>query len=83
MAASDPQQPAAAAASAPPGPQPAAPGAQTYTVQTDDTLPSIANRVYGDANQWTTIYDANRSTIGDDPNLIHPGMQLTIPAKES
>jgi nucleoid-associated protein YgaU len=52
-------------------------------VQTDDTLPSIANRVYGDANQWTTIYDANRSTIGDDPNLIHPGMQLTIPAKES
>jgi nucleoid-associated protein YgaU len=84
--------PAPSATSAPPPPppvaapdpqQPAAGAAQTYTVQTDDTLPSIADRVYRDANQWTSIYNANRSTIGDDPNLIRPGMQLTIPAKES
>jgi nucleoid-associated protein YgaU len=39
--------------------------------------------VYGDANKWNTIYDANRSQIGSDPNVIQPGMQLTIPPKES
>jgi nucleoid-associated protein YgaU len=48
-----------------------------------DTLPSIAARIYGDANLWTRIYAANRATIGDDPNLVHVGEQLTIPAKES
>jgi LysM repeat protein len=56
---------------------------QTYAVQAGDTLPSIAAQVYGDANQWTKIYDANRSTIGEDPNVLQPGMQLTVPAKES
>ena len=77
--------PAAAAATAPPAPSAASAPAtsQTYTVQDGDTLPAIANQVYGDANQWTAIYQANRSTIGDDPNLIHPGMPLSIPAKES
>ena len=57
----------------------AAAGPGTYTVQSGDTLPSIASQVYGDANQWTTIYDANRSAIGDDPNLLKTGTQLTIP----
>jgi nucleoid-associated protein YgaU len=71
-----PDQPPSAAA-------PPASAPQTYTVQSSDTLPSIADQVYGDANQWTAIYDANRSTIGDDPNLIEVGTQLTIPPKES
>jgi nucleoid-associated protein YgaU len=56
---------------------------QTYTVETGDTLPSIAAQLYSDANQWTKIYDANRSTIGEDPNFLQVGEQLTIPAKES
>jgi nucleoid-associated protein YgaU len=56
---------------------------QTYTVVDGDTLPSIAAQFYGDANRWTVIFSANRATIGDDPNLVHAGMQLTIPAKES
>jgi nucleoid-associated protein YgaU len=60
-----------------------APSAQTYAVAEGDTLPSIAARFYGDANQWTVIYSANRATVGEDPNLIHVGEQLTIPAKES
>jgi nucleoid-associated protein YgaU len=46
-------------------------------------LPSIANEVYGDSNRWTVIYDANRATIGGDPNVIQIGEQLTIPPKES
>jgi nucleoid-associated protein YgaU len=66
-----------------PGPAQAAAGAQTYTVRAGDTLPSIAKQMYGDANKWTSIYDANRATIGEDPNLIQVGTQLAIPAKES
>lgn len=27
---------------------------------------------------WRAIYDANRSLIGPDPNLIHPGQRLEI-----
>ena len=76
------------AATAAPSPVPtqaaaAAPIPQTYTVHAGDTLPSIAAQLYGDANKWTLIYDANRSTIGPDPNVVQPGDQLTIPAKES
>jgi nucleoid-associated protein YgaU len=39
--------------------------------------------VYGDANQWQRLYDANKSTIGNNPNLIKAGAKLTIPPKES
>ncbi|KKM96186.1 hypothetical protein LCGC14_1180540, partial [marine sediment metagenome] len=28
---------------------------------------------------WQQIYDANRSVIGSDPNLIQSGMVLVIP----
>jgi len=71
-----------------PDPPPTAAGApvsapQTYIVQSGDTLPAIADQVYGDANQWTAIYDANRATVGDDPDVIQVGIQLTIPPKES
>jgi len=82
-----PQAALAASPVEPPAtPGPAQPGAvapETYTVVAGDTLPSIANEVYGDANRWTAIYDANRATIGNDPNLIQIGEQLTIPPKES
>ena len=50
-----------------------------YTVQQGDTLYSIAQRAYGDSNQWQTIYDANKQVIGSNPNLIHPGEVLYIP----
>ena len=29
---------------------------------------------------WRTIYEANRSLVGDDPDLIYPGQVLTLPA---
>jgi nucleoid-associated protein YgaU len=32
------------------------------------------------ARFWPHIYEANRAVIGDDPNLILPGQQFTIPA---
>jgi nucleoid-associated protein YgaU len=54
-------------------------GSSSYVVKSGDSLSKIARRVYGDAKQWTRIYDANRALIGDDPDLIHPGQNLVIP----
>ena len=51
---------------------------QSYTVQSGDSLSKIAKRVYGDANKWHTIFDANRDKI-KNPDLIHPGQVLTLP----
>lgn len=33
------------------------------------------------ARAWPLIYQANRSVIGDDPSLILPGQELTIPSE--
>jgi nucleoid-associated protein YgaU len=53
-----------------------------YTVKAGDTLSAIALHFYGDGTEpsWKKIYDANKAVIGNDPNLIKPGEQLTIPA---
>jgi nucleoid-associated protein YgaU len=53
-------------------------GAETYTVKKGDSLSKIAKRVYGDAQQWRRIHEANRDII-DDPDLIHPGQVLKLP----
>ena len=53
--------------------------AKTYTVKRGDCLSAIARQVYGDANQWRKIYEANKSIIGGNPNLIFPGQTYTIP----
>jgi LysM repeat protein len=53
-------------------------GQRVYTVQPGDSLSVIAKRVYGDANQYMKIFEANRDKL-QDPNKIHPGQQLTIP----
>lgn len=52
---------------------------QTYTVQPGDTLSKISKQVYGDANMYGRIFDANRDTL-KDPNKIQAGQQLKIPA---
>lgn len=53
---------------------------QTYTVKSGDCLWNIAKKFYGNGAKYTTIYNANRGTIGGNPNLIYPGQVLTIPA---
>jgi len=53
-------------------------GGQTYTVKSGDSLSKIAKHIYGDANKWHRIYDANRDKI-KNPDLIHPGQEFTIP----
>ncbi|MCU0527765.1 MAG: LysM peptidoglycan-binding domain-containing protein [Elainella sp. Prado103] len=52
---------------------------RTYTVQSGDTLSSIAQKFYGVARRWDPIYEANRSLIGNDPNQLRPGILLVIP----
>lgn len=58
------------------------PGA-IYIVQQGDSLTSIAQRAYGNANQWPLIYNANRQVIGNNPNVIQTGQVLHIPPAPS
>jgi hypothetical protein len=72
-----------------PAPAPAPPpvvAGTSYVVVPGDCLWSIAAHRLGpgaDARSidagWRAIYAANRVAIGDDPNLIHPGLTLTLP----
>ncbi len=59
---------------------PAAESMRTYKVVAGDSLSRIAKREYGDANEWRRIYEANKHLI-DNPDLIYPGQELTIPKR--
>jgi nucleoid-associated protein YgaU len=50
-----------------------------YTIQSGDTLSKIAEAHYGNAGDYTKIFEANREVIGD-PDKIYPGQQIRIPA---
>jgi tetratricopeptide (TPR) repeat protein len=52
------------------------------TVGTGETLSTIAERIYGDSDQYLRIFNANKDRLSD-PNVIYPGMTLTIPAREA
>jgi nucleoid-associated protein YgaU len=56
----------------------AATGGTMYTVKAGDSLSKIAKHFYGDAGKWKKIHAANSDKI-PNPDLIHPGLQLTIP----
>jgi nucleoid-associated protein YgaU len=56
-----------------PAPEPAA---QTYTVESGDSLWAIAERFYGDGSKYQVIADASGIP---NPDLIQPGQVLTIP----
>jgi nucleoid-associated protein YgaU len=49
-----------------------------YEVKAGDSLSKIAKSVYGDANAYTKIFEANKPMLSD-PNKIYPGQQLRIP----
>lgn len=51
---------------------------KTYTVKAGDNLSKIAKQFYGDPGKWKKIHAANSDKI-PNPDLIHPGLQLTIP----
>ena len=53
-------------------------GAQTYTVQSGDTLWSISEKIYGNGSSYMKIFEANTALL-EDPDRILPGQELTIP----
>ncbi|MEU3607114.1 LysM peptidoglycan-binding domain-containing protein [Streptomyces sp. NPDC035033] len=66
-----------AAQNAAPATAPKAPAARAYTVVKGDSLSLIAHRK-GIQGGWKALYQANRTAVGDNPSLIHPGLELTI-----
>jgi nucleoid-associated protein YgaU len=67
-------------------PRPTPPADAEYVVRPGDCLWSIAETRLGDGADasavdagWRAIYAHNRAAIGDDPNLIHPGLVLRLP----
>jgi nucleoid-associated protein YgaU len=55
---------------------------ETYLVRAGENLRHIALRLFGDADRWTEIYDANQDLIGEDPNNLWVGLSLTVPQAE-
>jgi len=55
-------------------------GGDSYTVVSGDTLSKIARNHYGDGAKWHQIYEANKATIGSDPDHIEVGQVLTLPS---
>ncbi|WP_069169274.1 transglycosylase SLT domain-containing protein [Streptomyces griseus] len=52
----------------------------TYSVILGDSLSKIA-RDHSVSGGWQELYNGNRKAVGGNPNLIHPGLKLTIGAK--
>lgn len=50
-----------------------------HTVESGDTLSKISKEVYGDANKYNVIFEANKPMLSD-PDKIYPGQVLRIPA---
>lgn len=52
----------------------------SYTVKSGDNLSKIASQ-YG--LSWQDVYNANKSTVGSNPNLIYPGQTFNIPGQSA
>ncbi|PTT02891.1 peptidoglycan-binding protein LysM [Pseudomonas sp. HMWF006] len=52
--------------------------AELVEVKAGDTLSAISLRVYGNANQYQKIFEANKPML-KDVNKIYPGQKLRIP----
>jgi len=50
-----------------------------YVVKPGDSLSKISKDVYDNAALYKKIYEANKDTIGPNPDVIKPGQRLTIP----
>ncbi len=54
------------------------PEARYYTVVKGDTLSKISKEMYGDANKYPQIFEANKPML-THPDKIYPGQVLRIP----
>ena len=55
-----------------------APESTMYTVKSGDSLSKIAKDVYGSANDYMKIFEANKPMLSE-PDKIYPGQVLRIP----
>lgn len=55
-----------------------APESTMYTVKSGDSLSKIAQNVYGSANDYMKIFEANKPMLSE-PDKIYPGQVLRIP----
>ena len=51
-----------------------------YTIQAGDSLSGIAAAL-GVRGGWQALYAGNRTVIGPDPDVIHPGTVLVLPGR--
>ena len=54
----------------------------SHVVKRGDSLSSIAERAYGDPDQWPKIFEANRFQL-DDPDELSVGVRLVLPGKSA
>ncbi|WP_406297874.1 transglycosylase family protein [Embleya sp. NBC_00888] len=52
----------------------------SYVVVTGDTLSKIANAAHVPGG-WPKLYEANKSVVGENPDLIFPGQKLAVDGK--
>lgn len=59
--------------------------APTVTVQEGDSLWKIADRIYGDGQFWTQIYEENREDVGKDASLLtaRTDLEMTVNASQA
>ena len=57
-----------------------APTAARYVVRPGDTLSGIAAAL-DVRGGWQALYETNRTVIGADPDVIHPGTALVLPSR--
>ena len=55
-------------------------GTQFYVIKSGDSLGKIAKHFYGNAMEYTRIFEANREVI-EDADKIYPGQKIRIPTK--
>lgn len=56
------------------------PCGEVYQVAPGDTLSRISIKAYG-TSAFEVVYDANRATIGDNPNRLLVGQEIIIPCR--
>ncbi len=52
----------------------------TYTIQSGDSLGSIARKLYGASSKWSTLYELNRDRLAS-PTALRVGQKLLIDKK--
>lgn len=54
---------------------------RTHTVESGDSLSTIARQHLGSSARWDEIYELNRKLLGGDPDALKVGMKLRIPSR--